>query len=64
MVGGLILNIGIPGFLFSFDERLFLRVLLPPICFEASLSINKVSSERSEAKRSKSKTSEMVLLAR
>ncbi|GMH75571.1 hypothetical protein TL16_g06807 [Triparma laevis f. inornata] len=40
LFGGFILQF-IPHFIFEFDEKLFLRVLLPPICFEAALSINK-----------------------
>ncbi len=34
------------GYEWQFDEKLFLRVLLPPICFEAALSIDKESFRR------------------
>eukprot|EP00519_Triparma_laevis_P010357 CAMPEP_0182497350 /NCGR_PEP_ID=MMETSP1321-20130603/5834_1 /TAXON_ID=91990 /ORGANISM="Bolidomonas sp., Strain RCC1657" /LENGTH=708 /DNA_ID=CAMNT_0024701199 /DNA_START=50 /DNA_END=2172 /DNA_ORIENTATION=+ len=45
LFGGFILQF-IPHFIFEFDEKLFLRILLPPICFEAALSINKDTFRR------------------
>eukprot|EP00588_Corethron_pennatum_P025497 CAMPEP_0194326058 /NCGR_PEP_ID=MMETSP0171-20130528/34499_1 /TAXON_ID=218684 /ORGANISM="Corethron pennatum, Strain L29A3" /LENGTH=512 /DNA_ID=CAMNT_0039085489 /DNA_START=54 /DNA_END=1589 /DNA_ORIENTATION=+ len=45
VVGGIIVDF-IPGYNFSFDEKLFLRVLLPPIVFEAALSIDKPAFRR------------------
>ena len=46
MFGGAIIRYALVDFEFSFDERLFLRILLPPICFEAALSINKSEFRR------------------
>mmetsp|Transcript_10666 Transcript_10666/g.21209 ORF Transcript_10666/g.21209 Transcript_10666/m.21209 type:complete len:688 (-) Transcript_10666:28-2091(-) len=45
LFGGFVLEF-IPHFAFDFDEQLFLRVLLPPICFEAALSIDKDAFRR------------------
>jgi len=46
MFCGFLIRYVFVGFSFEFDERLFLRVLLPPICFEAALSINKTEFRR------------------
>uniref|UniRef100_A0A7S1FML1 Cation/H+ exchanger transmembrane domain-containing protein n=1 Tax=Corethron hystrix TaxID=216773 RepID=A0A7S1FML1_9STRA len=45
VAGGILVHL-VPGYSFSFDEHLFLRVLLPPIVFEATLSIDKRAFRR------------------
>jgi len=45
VIFGLILDF-VPHFEFYFDEKMFLRLMLPPIVFEAALTINKRSFRR------------------
>ena len=45
MAGGYLVQF-LETFSFEFDEKLFLRVLLPPICFEAAMQINKQAFRR------------------
>ena len=41
MIGGFLIRYALVNFDFYFNEQLFLRVMLPPICFEAALAISK-----------------------